>query len=95
MDRFLQREMSISHEDFFRLLPGALGDMPFTRRGSRIEAGSGSRRVDIEVEPESRRRLVSLELPVTRVSISLSGFEPAEETAFLARFDLTYQRGGG
>ncbi len=95
MDQPLTREMSISHEDFFRLLPRALGDMPFSRRGSRIEARSGKRRVCIEAGPESRRRLGSLELPVTRVRISLSGFLPAEQAAFLARFDLAYRRGGG
>lgn len=95
MDGPLTREMSISHEDFFRLLPRALGDMRICRHGSRIEACRGKQRICIEIGPESRRRLGSLQLPVTRVDISLSGFLPGEEAAFLTRFDLAYRRGGG
>ena len=87
--------MSISHHDFFRLLPLALSDMPFTRHGNRVEARRAGRCVEIDVGPESKRRLGALELPITRISINLSGFGAEEEAAFLERFDLAYRRGGG
>ena len=93
--RRLRREMTISHEEFFRLVPRALADIPFTRCGSRVEARCGERRIDIRLEPEFKRRLASLELPVTRISMALRGFGAEDEAAFLARFDLAFQKGGG
>ena len=93
--RGLTREMSITHKDFFRLLPRAVNGAPVTRDGNQAHIATGAGRVKITLAPESVRKLGLMEFPVTPVSIEFDGFNPAEQTAFLSRFDLAYQRGGG
>ncbi|MDE0154479.1 MAG: hypothetical protein OXS28_02610 [Gammaproteobacteria bacterium] len=93
--RGLTREMSITHKDFFRLLPRAVNGAPVTRMGNQADIATEAGRVKITLAPESIRKLGLMEFPVTPVSIEFDGFNPADQTAFLSRFDLAYQRGGG
>ena len=87
--------MSITHKDFFRQLPRAVNGMPVTRRGNRADIVTGAGQVKITLAPESVRKLGLMEFPVTLVTIEFNGFSQTEQSAFLARFDLAYQRGGG
>ena len=87
--------MSISHADFLRLLPRALGGLEFETVAGGFEARSGDARIRIRLGPERTQRFASLELPLTEVRISLSGFAAGEAEAFMNRFDLAYRRGGG
>lgn len=89
------KEMTISHRDFFRILPGALRTDDFRIDGNRIIAGAGSRRLEIIVSPETRRRVALLTLPVTHVSLEFMGYDTQQAAAALARFDRAFQRGGG
>ena len=93
--RGLTREMSITHKDFFRLLPRAVNGAPVTRMGNQADIATGTGRVRITLAPETTRKLGLMEFPVTPVSIDFDGFNPADQTAFLSRVDLAYQRGGG
>ena len=45
----VHKEMTISHRDFLRILPGALEDGDFRIDGHRITAGEGARRLEIEL----------------------------------------------
>ena len=93
--RGLTREMSITHKDFFRLLPRAVNGAPVTRMRNQAHIATAAGRVKITLAPETTRKLGMMEFPVTRVSIELRDFTPGEQAAFLARFDLAYQKGGG
>ena len=93
--RGLTREMSISHKEFFRLLPRAVNGMPVTRRGNVADIVTGAGQVKITLAPESVRKLGLMEFPVTAVTIEFKGFSAADQAAFLSRFDLAYQKGGG
>ena len=94
-DTRLTREMSITHKDFFRLLPRAVNGAPVTRQGNQADIATGAGRVKITLAPETTRKLGMMEFPVTQVSIQFRDFTPAGQAAFLSRFDLAYQRGGG
>ena len=89
------REMSITHKDFFRLLPRAVNGAPVTRRDNQADIATEAGGVKITLAPETTRKLGMMEFPVTRVSIEFRDFTPDEQAAFLARFDLAYQKGGG
>ena len=91
----LTREMSITHRDFFRLLPRAVNGAPVTRRGNQADIATGAGQVRITLAPESVRKLGLMEFPVTQITIEFNGFSQTQQAAFLARFDLAYQRGGG
>jgi hypothetical protein len=91
----VEKEMSISHNDFFRILPKALDGEDYRVDGNRIVAGSGGRRLEITVSEESRRRIALLSLPVTHVRLDFIGYREDEAAAALAKFDRGFQRGGG
>ena len=94
-DTRLTREMSITHKDFFRLLPRAVNGVPVTRRDNQAHIATEAGRVKITLAPESIRKLGLMEFPVTGITIEFNGFSAAEQAAFLSRFDLAYQKGGG
>ena len=91
----LIREMSITHKEFFRLLPKAVNNAALARQGNKVDITTGAGLVKITLSPETVRKLAIMEFPVTEVSIEFSGFSTTERAAFLARFDLAYQKGGG
>lgn len=87
--------MGLSHAEFLRSLPAAIGDMDCRVEGPNIQISESERRVEIQLGPERHRRLGSLVLHQTRVSLRFEGFSEEERARFLRRFDLAYQRGGG
>ena len=91
----VDKEMSISHRDFFRILPSALGTNDFRVEGSAVYLGQGSRRLEILLSPETHRSIALLSLPVTHVSLQFVGYGADEAAAALGRFDRAFQRGGG
>ena len=95
MSSHLIREMSITHKEFFRLLPRAVNNAAVARQGNQVNITAGTGLVKITLAPETIRKLAIMEFPVTEVSIEFSGFSTPERAAFLSRFDLAYQKGGG
>jgi hypothetical protein len=93
----LNREMGISHSEFHRLLPAAAPGFQISGNGVEIRVANPQtgQLMEIVLGPERQRRLGMLALPVTDVRLRLSGFEQDQLQAFLKRFDLAYQRGGG
>jgi len=91
----VEKDMSISHAEFFRSLAHLLAGQDFVLRddGATIRWGQGI--VDIRLGPEGQRRLGNFALPRTRVEISFEGCPDDEARAFLKRFDDTFRRGGG
>ena len=88
-------EMGLTHRDFFRLLPGATGHALVVREGNRLTVGTEAGQVAITLGPETARRLASLKVPVTEVTLEFTGFSPPARAAFLKRFDLAFRKGGG
>ena len=91
----LTREMSITHREFFRLLPRAVDNAPISRQNGRVIVDANEGRVAIFLAAETLRKLAMLELPVTEITLEFTDFTDAARVAFLARFDLAFQKGGG
>ena len=91
----VRREMSITHVDFFRTFPDAMGNLPYDIAGTHILAHDGGKRLDINLSNEGERDAGSLELPVTFVDMDFSGFSEQEVDAFFVKWDQHFQRGGG
>ena len=92
----LRKEMGLTHADFFRMLaqlPG--GWLQETRaNGASLKFADG--RVEITLGPEQQRHLTTLvQIPATEVVFRYKNLTETEKENFQARFDLTYQRGGG
>lgn len=90
------KEMSLTREDFFRLLPIAAEGLPTRVDGLSVALGTCEKGVAISLEPLTPRRLSGLlSLPRARVTLVFRGYDPEAQAAFLERFDRAFQRGGG
>ncbi len=87
--------MTITHKDFFRLLPRALNGLEYSVSGNEIAVIDGTKQVQIRISDEEVRQLASVKFPRTKVEIELLGFGEDEAGQFVTRFDLAYRKGGG
>jgi hypothetical protein len=88
-------EMTISHAEFFRLLPDAVGGASWQAKNGHIRIAHPDGSVEIRLSPERIRRIATLHLAVTDVTLAFDGFPPEAVARFMARFHLYFQRGGG
>jgi hypothetical protein len=85
-------EMGVSREEFFRLLPAALG--AFEVEGDVVRWSEGDHRGTIRLVPLAGRQLGSARVPRHHV-VAIEGCPEAEGEAFMARFHRAFLRGGG
>ncbi len=88
-------EMGLSHAEFFRTLPAALGERPYRIDGGTVSIDDQGRTVTIRLAPEQVRRIALLHVPVTHVEFRFDGHAPEQIEAFMNHFARYYQRGGG
>jgi len=86
-------EMSITREEFFRLLPAAVG--PFEVDGNTIRGNGTDCGWLIRLVPLADRHLGAAVVPRHGVDIVLEGCSEAEAGAFMERFHRGFLRGGG
>lgn len=91
----IRRRMTITHQDFFRLLPRALGSRDYQRQGNSVSFRQPGFLMEINLSPERRWRIAGLELPATDVEIVLSDCGAEQAQTLLKQFDLAFHRGGG
>ena len=94
-EKTIQREMAITHKEFFRLLPAAIKKLNYEITGNIIDIIDGTKTISIELENETRRKIASLSLPMTKLSIRFRGYSDQDTDAFLREFERAYQKGGG
>ena len=91
----VRREMGVTHAEFMRTLPSATAGLPQSREAGHIRIAVGPGTVNIELGPEAKRRIGSLAVPTTAVTLRFSGFTTKQVQQFLERFDRSFHRGGG
>lgn len=89
----LRLEMTLSREEFLRLLPGAVG--AYTEEEDGFRGADGPRSWRIRLVPLPDLRAGRVVLPRHRVEIRLEGYAEGEAAGFMARFHRGFQRGGG
>jgi hypothetical protein len=93
MDFHRSLEMSLSREEFFRLLAEAVG--PFVVDGDTVRQTGGDRNWTIRLVPLADRRMGAVLVPRHRVEIILEGCSETDAVAFMERFHRGFLRGGG
>lgn len=88
-------EMTITREEFLRLLPGAVGRRTVSEKDGAFTGEEDGRSWTITPLPMPDHRLGSFSLARLRVELRLDGFTDEESKGFLARFHRGFQRGGG
>ncbi len=91
----IEKEMAVTHADFFRTLPRALGTDKFKKSGARVLLENGDKRLNIALGPEGTRQIANLAVPATNVALTFTGYTDAEASAALKLFERMFQKGGG
>ena len=89
------REMGLTHADFHRLLPAAMGAHPYRVDGNRVQAQIADGRLQIVIGPPLMREIASIQLPYCVVSFTFENVSEPQQRAFKEHFDLYFRRGGG
>jgi len=87
--------MALGHGEFLRTLRPLLAGRCWRREGGRIRIAVPPGEVEIRLGPEGRRRLGSLVLPETEVTLVFEGLPGDRAEAFLEAFARAFRRGGG
>jgi hypothetical protein len=90
-----EREMTCTEAEWLRWLPAALGTCRWHRTdgGATVDVASGTLTLDWHVgEP---RVIALVWLPRLHVRFRFEGLDAGQRLAFMKRFDLYMQRGGG
>lgn len=93
-ERF-EREMGCTEAEWLRWLPAAIGDhfYKLQEHSAGVRIGDGALGLKWQVgEP---RRIAQVTLPRFLVQFRFAGVDEATRHAFMTRFDLYMQRGGG
>ena len=91
----LSFESTISREDVLRLLPAAVGGLPFIDSGEEFVHRADGRGWRIRLTPLPERALGLIRWRPMRLDFSFEAYDPAEIDSFMARFELHFRRGGG
>ncbi len=89
------REMSLTHVEFFRILPSVTGSQSIDLKENEVRIVEGEREILIRLSQERERAIGALRLPVTDIELRLSGYTDVDAKTFIDRFDLHYRKGGG
>ena len=90
-----EKEMALTHADFFRIIPRALGTEDFERTDTGVVLADGDRRLEITLGSERIRKIALMKIPACDVRLEFSGYTRAESRAALHLFDRMFQKGGG
>lgn len=91
----LTKEMGITHDEFFRNIKRVVDTDEFAMSTGGIKVVEGDKVLEITISEQTERRIALFVLPVTHVTLTFSGYESAEISTLMQRFDRAFQRGGG
>lgn len=91
----VEKEMALTHADFFRTISCALGTEDFERTDTGVVLADGDRRLEITLGSERIRKIALMKIPACDVRLEFSGYTGAECRAALHLFNRMFQKGGG
>ncbi len=94
-DQQFSKEMGVTHKDFYRLLPRAMGDTAYEINGNTVHAALAGGALTISLGDPQIRRIALMAIPYAKVSFHFDGVDEASRSSFMQHFDLSFQRGGG
>lgn len=91
-----ERDMGCTEAEWLHWLPGAIGDHPWRREGSRlrVDFATGGR-LELAWTVASPRVIALIRLPRLLVQFRFDAVDDDRRYRFMKRFDLYMQRGGG
>lgn len=93
-DRF-DREMACTEAEWLRWLPQAIGAQVWSMQGSTADVRIADGALALNWSVGEPRVIGLARMPRMRVAFRFTGLDAAQRQAFMKRFDLYMQRGGG
>ena len=94
--RTIEKEMGITHRDFYKELPNLLEGIPYRKDDDTIKFQINNRTIEITLGLERVRELgLSIRLPVTPVALRFFECPEEEISEFIKHFNLKFMKGGG
>ncbi len=90
-----ERDMGCTDAEWLGWLPAALGDNAWQRDGSSVQVVIPPGNLQIHWQPAPPRSLGQFRIPRLLVRFAFAGLDDRQRYAFMRRFDLYMQRGGG
>jgi hypothetical protein len=90
-----EREMGCTEDDWLRWLPAAIGTHEWQRHGCSVTVVLVSGNLQLAWRTVEPRVIALVRLPRLHVHFRFEGVGADERRAFMQRFDLYMQRGGG
>ena len=94
-DVIIEKEMALTHEDIFRILPSSLGTDAFTVAGRIVTLEGRGRKLVIEIGEEGERKIALMRIPQMSVRLVFSRYDDGAREDALARIWRYFQKGGG
>lgn len=91
-----EREMGCTEAEWLGWLPAAIGEQPWQRQGATVLVRfDGDATLSLAWRAAAPRVIALMRIPRLLVSFRFAGLDTAARHAFMKRFDLYMQRGGG
>ena len=87
--------MGCTEAEWLGWLPAALGDNDWQRAGQSVQVAIDPGSLHITWQPAPARSLGQIRIPRLLVRFAFTGLDAGQRHAFMQRFDLYMQRGGG
>ena len=87
--------MALTHKDFFRILPRAMGQHDYSVEGHSVHARVSDGTVKIAIGSQQLRKIALMEVPWCKVEFTAENVSKADFNAFSEHFHRYFQRGGG
>ena len=89
------REMGCTEAEWLMWLPAAVGQSNLSPRAGHLEVPAAEGRLLLHRRVLAPRRIALVVLPRLEVTFAFEAVEESARQAFMRRFDLHMQRGGG
>ena len=94
-DERFARDMSCTEEDWLRWLPEAIGEHHWKRQERTVGVRIGDGALGLKWEVVEPLVIAQVSMPRLRVNFRFASVDEPTRHAFMKRFDLYMQRGGG
>jgi hypothetical protein len=90
-----ERDMACTEAEWRAWLPAAVGEHRYQQGQHEVQVQMGSGTLQLQWQAQPPRVIALVRLPRLLVRFAFRNVSDAERTAFMRRFDLYTQRGGG
>ena len=95
MTQTIEKQMGLTYDDFFRIIPSALGTDQYQKNPTGIVYTDGDKTLTITLGPPFERKIALMAIPTVDVTLKFTGYSSEQQSIALTLFDNKFRRGGG